>query len=123
METLKKISVTSAFFLPEVGLIINVENRADDFWMFLGDLVGWGRFALRNKRKPGCLMPTAFELVEVHPVSCPAPSPAVYIPNALWRRKEALEAEQCTPFFEALADVIVQETSQPVQEFRHECAR
>ena len=123
MENIEKISVTAAFFLPGTGLILDVQERADDFWMFLGELVGWGRFAPRTRRKPDCIMPTAFELVEVRPEFCPAPSPVVYIPNALWRRKEVLETERYNAFFEALADVIVQETSQPVQEFRHECAR
>ena len=86
------ITATAAVFL-KTGLILEVPDRTEDFWLFLGERVGWGRFSWADNKVP-MHSPTGFELVEVLPAEhVPAPSPRVSIEHVLWRRREAIEAE------------------------------
>lgn len=79
----------------ENGIFIETNNQPDDFWVFLGDLIGWGKFSPRTKRlatpNRGC-----FELVEVRP--CPpslSQDQSILKRCVLWSRPAALSASQC----------------------------
>ena len=109
------ITVTAAMFLPDVGLILDVPDRREDFWLYLGELAGWARFSRRVRRKPGCVMTTAFEAVEVRREPAPAPSPAAYIANVLWRQKAVLEASGADDFSRLLVAALAQGNSQAGQ--------
>jgi len=70
------------------GLFLCLEPESkEDFWLFLGPAVGWGRFSLVTNRIPGGA--DSFELVEIRPADAPAPCPVVEFNNVLWRKKEA----------------------------------
>jgi len=118
-EHLLKVAVTSAFSLDN-GLFLDVADREEDFWLCLGDLVGWGRFSKRTHRKPGCVIPTLFELVEVLPAHSATPYPVVLIANVLWRQKEAIEAERYTPLFQGLLSALEKGSAQYGQGSDHE---
>ena len=119
MNILDQLAVTAAFALDN-GLFLDVPDRRGNFWLYLGDLVGWGRFSRRVNRKPDCVMSTVFELVEVLPAHSPAPSPVLSLANVLWRRREAIEAERDIPFLRELLTALGQGISQSGQGCHHE---
>ena len=74
------------------GIYLEVENRKDDFWLFLGSAAGWGRFRQIGKRIKTPYR-ECFELVEVLPAHSQVPNPLLSIEGVLWRRQEAILAE------------------------------
>lgn len=52
--------------------------RQEDFWVFLGPLVGWGRLSLRTNRLPNSAE-GAFEFVEIRPATEEPPTPILDI--------------------------------------------
>lgn len=58
------------------GVWVCVENRKDDFWVYLNSLVGWGRFSLMKNRFPH-MNDWTFELVEVRPPNAGQPEASV----------------------------------------------
>ena len=60
------------------GVFLFNKKRKEDFWIFLGDLVGWGRLSLLTNRIKEA-QEGAFEFVEILPTSAPPPSPILEI--------------------------------------------
>ena len=75
---------TFALDVTEFGLWVCVENRAADFWVYLGSPVGWGRFSRVKNRFPH-MNEWTFELVEVRPLDAEHPSKRTY-----WKSLHAL---------------------------------
>ena len=75
------------------GFFLDVPYRDEDFWLFLGNSVGWGRFSKRT----GCIISTIFELIEIRPPYCPEPTPVVFLLNLLWGQQEYAEAKKYDP--------------------------
>ena len=101
------LPVTAAIGLKQ-GFFLEVPDRKEDFWLFMGDLVGWMRFSMCRYG----LNSERFEAVEVLPPRSPVPYPVVVIKGVLWSRKAALEAEQCISAY--LADLARIEAKNPL---------
>lgn len=56
----------------------NNTERQEDFWVFLGPLVGWGRLSLASNRLSNCAE-DVFEFVEIRPITETPPSPILNI--------------------------------------------
>lgn len=69
------------------GLFIDAET-GQDFWVYLGRHVGWGRFCLVSPAKDSV---NTFELMELRPEGQEPPSPLVHSSGVLWRLPEATE--------------------------------
>lgn len=61
---------------------------AEELWIFLGKNVGWGRFT----ELP--FQPGTFGLCEVLPEPSPGHNPESVVQGVLWRRLEAIAADQ-----------------------------
>lgn len=62
------------------GLYFNLPDRKEDFWLYMGEVLGWIRFSLgtnRTKRYHEGI----FEPVEILPAQNPAPSPLISEPH------------------------------------------
>lgn len=68
------------------GFFMDVETE-QDFWVYLGHHIGWGRF---SKAAPAKDSANTFELVEVRPAEQEQPSPLIHSSNVLWHLQEAL---------------------------------
>ena len=71
---MKKIYVHHAFGNQNGVFLFTNSARQEDFWVFLGPLVGWGRLSLRTNRLSSSAE-GAFELVEIRPATEEPPSP------------------------------------------------
>lgn len=105
-----------AFSVNANGMIIALVHDRPDFWIQLGEGLGWCRFTNRNRLPhEEILIPIrglseeqkaelaewasrsrdpieeTFVPVELRPAHAPAPSPVISSANVLWRKKEALE--------------------------------
>lgn len=69
------------------GFFMDVETE-QDFWVYLGHHVGWGRFSKVSSAKDSA---NTFELLEVRPVGQGRPSGSVHSSGVLWCLTEALE--------------------------------
>jgi hypothetical protein len=77
----------------QTGLHLSVEGRSEDFWICLGELVGWGRFSLYSNREE-MAVPWVWELVEILPPDAPEPENVVTFNRVLFTVKEAIELHE-----------------------------
>lgn len=86
------ISVLHAEFHKN-GFFMEVPDAKESFWMFLGPIMGWGRFGRTCNRLTGA-PPELFELVEVQRREpSPCQGPRFWYSNVLWHRREAILAK------------------------------
>ncbi|EGW50700.1 hypothetical protein HMPREF1022_02261 [Desulfovibrio sp. 6_1_46AFAA] len=111
----EEVSIRAAI-IKERGMIIYLNHDRPDFWIQLGEGLGWCRFTNRSRlpheeelipikglteeqrvefaeraSKPRNTIEETFVPVELRPAHASAPSPVIVSANVLWRKKEALE--------------------------------
>ena len=85
------VDLTSAA-LHRKGFFLTVEGTGEDFWVFLSDVVGWGRYS-RVSNRMLALCDNLYELVEIRPPHLSMPYPVVCALHDLWRRADASNSE------------------------------
>jgi hypothetical protein len=75
------------------GIFLEIPDRREDFWLFMGPMVGWMKFSLVTNRLHASPYQDTFEAVATLPPGSPEPCPVVSIRHVLWRRREAISAE------------------------------
>lgn len=75
------------------GFFINTDQQ-EDFWVLFSKDVGWGRFTMIRPSQEFTADGGLFVLREMRPADEPSPYPVVQASDVLWRRREAIEAEQ-----------------------------
>lgn len=78
METLATLRISEVGIFPE-GLVLFLPEDREDFWLYLGGIIGWGRFAnsfrLRGEFPEWKEGPIGFILTELRPASAEHPAP------------------------------------------------
>ena len=78
METLATLRISEVGIFPE-GLVLFLPEDREDFWLYLGGIIGWGYFVnsfrLRGENPEWREGPIGFILTELRPASAEHPAP------------------------------------------------